>query len=160
MIESSWRTVDGWNAICIFNLSTLELDNSLQRLSFAGLVATYSARVSCGVATTFWNWLQFGYKFEMWEKEKSRKSLIYRTLSWALQDGLEPTTPWLTATNNWLLRLIVTKREMQWKRNLVVFQYLTKSHTNSDKIWKLVKSNKYEICCLKLATDFATEMLV
>ena len=26
-------------------------------------------------------------------KKKSRKSLIYRTLSKALQDGLEPTTP-------------------------------------------------------------------
>ena len=36
---------------------------------------------------------QFGCKFEMREKEKSRKSLTYRTLSLALQDGLEPTTP-------------------------------------------------------------------
>ena len=77
----------------IFNLSTLELDNALQRLSFAGLVATDSARVSCGVATNIRNWLQFGYKYEMPEKEKSRKSLTYRTLSLALQDGLEPTTP-------------------------------------------------------------------
>ena len=42
------------------------------------------------------NWVQIGCKFEMLEKEKSRKSLIYRTLSKALQDGLEPTTPWLT----------------------------------------------------------------
>jgi len=69
-------------------LSTLELDNTLQRLYFAGLVATNSARVSCGVATNIRNWLQFGYKFEIPEKEKSRKSLIYRTLSKALQDGL------------------------------------------------------------------------
>ena len=69
-------------------MSTLELDNTLQRLYFAGLVATNSARVSCGVATNIRNWLQFGYKFEMPEKEESRKSLIYRTLSWALQDGL------------------------------------------------------------------------
>ena len=69
-------------------MSTLELDNTLQILSFAGLVATDSAKVSYGVATNIQNWLQFGYKFEMPEKEKSRKSLIYRTLSWALQDGL------------------------------------------------------------------------
>ena len=36
---------------------------------------------------------KIGYNFEMREKEKSRKSLIYGTLSKALQDGLEPTTP-------------------------------------------------------------------
>jgi len=42
------------------------------------------------VATNIQNWLQFGYKFEICEKEKSRKSLTYRTLSKALQDGLEP----------------------------------------------------------------------
>ena len=36
------------------------------------------------------NWLQIGYNFEMYKKEKSRKSLTYRTLSKALQDGLEP----------------------------------------------------------------------
>jgi hypothetical protein len=41
------------------------------------------------VATNIQNWLQFGYKYEMPEKEKSRKSLIYRTLSSALQDWLE-----------------------------------------------------------------------
>jgi len=40
------------------------------------------------VATNIQNWLQFGYKFEICEKEKSRKSLTYRTLSKALQDGL------------------------------------------------------------------------
>ena len=39
------------------------------------------------------NWVQNGYNFEMYKKEKSRKSLTYRTLSKALQDGLEPTTP-------------------------------------------------------------------
>ena len=77
----------------VFNLSTLELDNTLQILSFAGLVATDSAKVSYGVATNIRNWLQFGYKFEICEKEESRKSLTYRTLSLALQDGLEPTTP-------------------------------------------------------------------
>ena len=32
----------------------------------------------------------------MWKREKSCKSLTYRILSNALQDGLEPTTPWLT----------------------------------------------------------------
>ena len=69
-------------------MSTLELDNTLQILSFAGLVATDSAKVSYGVATNIRNWLQFGYKFEIYEKEKSRKSLTYRTLSKALQDGL------------------------------------------------------------------------
>jgi hypothetical protein len=42
------------------------------------------------VATNIQNWLQFGYKFEICEKEKSRKLLTYRTLSNALQDGLEP----------------------------------------------------------------------
>ena len=31
--------------------------------------------------------------FEMSEKEKPCKFLTYRTLSLALQDGLEPTTP-------------------------------------------------------------------
>ena len=40
------------------------------------------------MATNIQNWLQFGYKFEICEKEKSRKSLTYRTLSKALQDGL------------------------------------------------------------------------
>ena len=74
-------------------MSTLELDNSLQRFSFAELVAIDFAKVNCGVATTIRNWLQIGYKFEMLEKEESRKSLMYRTLSKALQDGLEPTTP-------------------------------------------------------------------
>ena len=34
------------------------------------------------------NWLQIGYNFEMYKKEKSCKSLTYRTLSNALQDGL------------------------------------------------------------------------
>ena len=42
------------------------------------------------MATNIQNWLQFGYKFEICEKEKSRKSLTYRTLFKALQDGLEP----------------------------------------------------------------------
>ena len=70
-------------------MSTLELDNTLQRLSFAGLVATDSAKVSYGVATNIRNRLQIGYKFEMYKKEKSRKSLTYRTLFMALQDGLE-----------------------------------------------------------------------
>ena len=74
-------------------MSTLELDNALQRLSFAGSVATDSAKVSYGMATNIRNWLQFGYKFEIPKNEKFRKSLIYKTLSKALQDGLEPTTP-------------------------------------------------------------------
>ena len=42
------------------------------------------------MATNIQNWLQIGYNFEMYKKEKSRKSLTYRTLSLALQDGLEP----------------------------------------------------------------------
>ena len=33
---------------------------------------------------------RIGYNFEMYKKEKSCKSLTYRTLSNALQDGLEP----------------------------------------------------------------------
>jgi len=74
-------------------LSTLELDITLQILSFAGLVATDSAKEKHRLATNIQNWLQFGYKFEICEKEKSRKSLTYRTLSKALQDGLEPTPP-------------------------------------------------------------------
>ena len=53
-------------------------------------MATDSAKVSYGVATNIRNWLQIGYNFEMYKKEKSRKSLTYRTLSLALQDGLEP----------------------------------------------------------------------
>ena len=36
------------------------------------------------------NWLQIGYNFEMYKKEKSCKSLTYRILFKALQDGLEP----------------------------------------------------------------------
>ena len=40
------------------------------------------------MATTKQNWLQIGYNFEMYKKEKSCKSLTYRTLSKALQDGL------------------------------------------------------------------------
>ena len=51
-------------------------------------MATDSAKVSYGVATNIRNWLQIGYNFEMYKKEKSRKSLTYRTLSKALQDGL------------------------------------------------------------------------
>jgi hypothetical protein len=34
------------------------------------------------------NWVQNGCNFEMYKKEKSCKSLTYRTLSNALQDGL------------------------------------------------------------------------
>ena len=91
-----YSAVDSWNPVSIFNLSTLELDNALQRLSFAGLWIVNSAKEWVQALYGTWNWVQNGCKFEMREKEKSRKSLIYRTLSWALQDGLEPTTPWLT----------------------------------------------------------------
>ena len=105
--------VDSWNPISVFNLSTLELDNTLQRLSFAGLVATDSARWNAEWLQIIWYWLQIGYKFEMWEKEKSRKSLIYRTLSWALQDGLEPTTPWLTVR--------CSNQLSYWSRNAVSY---------------------------------------
>ena len=74
----------------IFNLSTLELDNGSQLLFFAGSWIVNSAKEKHELATTKQNWLQFGYKFEICEKEKSRKSLTYRTLSNALQDELEP----------------------------------------------------------------------
>jgi len=74
-------------------LSTLELDNALHILSFAGLWIVNSAKEWVQALYGAWNWVQNGCNFEMREKEKSRKSLIYRTLSWALQDGLEPTTP-------------------------------------------------------------------
>ena len=77
----------------IFNLSTLELDNGSQLLFFAGSWIVNSAKEKHELATTKQNWLQIGYNFEMYKKEKSRKSLTYRTLSRALQDGLEPTTP-------------------------------------------------------------------
>ena len=77
----------------IFNLSTLELDNGSQLLFFAGSWIVNSAKEKHELATTKQNWLQIGYNFEMYKKEKSRKSLIYRALSFALQDGLEPTTP-------------------------------------------------------------------
>ena len=69
----------------IFNLSTLELDNGSQLLFFAGSWIVNSAKEKHELAT--------GYNFEMYKKEKSCKSLTYRTLSDALQDGLEPTTP-------------------------------------------------------------------
>ena len=88
--------VDSWNHISIFNLSTLELDNALQRLSFAGLWIVNSAKEWVQALYKVWNWVQNGCNFEMREKEKSRKSMIYRTFFKALQDGLEPTTPWLT----------------------------------------------------------------
>ena len=91
----NWE-VDSWNHICIFNLSTLELDNTLQILSFAGFLIVNSAKEWVQALYKVWNWVQNGCNFEILEKEESRKSLIYRTLSWALQDGLEPTTPWLT----------------------------------------------------------------
>ena len=80
----------------IFNLSTLELDNGSQLLFFAGSWIVNSAKEKHELATTKQNWLQqnrIGYNFEMYKKEKTRKSLTYRTLSLALQDGLEPTTP-------------------------------------------------------------------
>ena len=77
----------------IFNLSTLELDNILQRLSFAGLWSVNSAKEWVQALYGASNWVQIGCSIEMLAKEKSRKSLIYRTLSKALQDGLEPTTP-------------------------------------------------------------------
>ena len=72
----------------IFNLSTLELDNGSQLLFFAGSWIVNSAKEKHELATTKQNWLQIGYNFEMYKKEKSRKSLTYRTLSKALQDGL------------------------------------------------------------------------
>ena len=72
----------------IFNLSTLELDNGSQLLFFAGSWIVNSAKEKHELATTKQNWLQIGYNFEMYKKEKSRKSLTYRTLSYALQDGL------------------------------------------------------------------------
>ena len=39
--------VDSWNHISIFNLSTLELDNALQRLSFAGFTVLILQRSGC-----------------------------------------------------------------------------------------------------------------
>ena len=74
----------------IFNLSTLELDNGSQLLFFAGSWIVNSAKEKHELATTKQNWLQIGYNFEMYKKEKSCKSWTYRTLSNALQDGLEP----------------------------------------------------------------------
>ena len=61
--------VDSWNHISIFSLSTLELDNALHILSFAGLWIVNSAKVSYGVATNIRNWLQIGYNFETYKKE-------------------------------------------------------------------------------------------
>jgi len=74
-------------------LSTLELDNTLQILSFAGFLIVNSAKEWVQALYGATNWVQNGCNFEMSEKEKSRKFLTYRTLSKALQDGLEPTTP-------------------------------------------------------------------
>ena len=68
----------------IFNLSTLELDNGRNNYSLQDLGLLILQRRNT-------NWLQqnrIGYNFEMYKKEKSRKSLTYRTLSLALQDGL------------------------------------------------------------------------
>ena len=70
----------------IFNLSTLELDNGRNNYSLQDLGLLILQRRNT-------DWLQIGYNFEMYKKEKSRKSLTYRTLPKALQDGLEPTTP-------------------------------------------------------------------
>ena len=88
--------VDSWIPIDVFNLSTSELDNCKTDNLLQNLLDEILQRCGCKRNSVFEKWVQFGCNFEMWEKEKSRKSLIYRTLSWALQDGLEPTTPWLT----------------------------------------------------------------
>ena len=88
--------VERWDHISVFNLSTLEFDNALHRLSFCRIFWGNSAKLWVQAGCIVQNWVQIGCNFEIWEKEKSRKSLTYRTLSLALQDGLEPTTPWLT----------------------------------------------------------------
>ena len=88
--------VERWDHISVFYLSTLEFDNALHRLSFCRIFWGNSAKLWVQAGCTVQNWVQIGCNFEMWGKEKSCKSLTYRTLSLALQDGLEPTTPWLT----------------------------------------------------------------
>jgi len=62
-----------------------------QRFAIIILCRTWivnSAKEKHELATTKQNWLQIGYNFEMYKKEKSRKSLTYRILSKALQDGI------------------------------------------------------------------------
>jgi len=72
---------------------TLELDNGSQILFFAESFEGNSAKEWVQVGRIVQKWVQNGYNFEMYKKEKSCKSLTYRTLFKALQDGLEPTTP-------------------------------------------------------------------
>ena len=74
----------------IFQLSTLQFDNTLQLLSFAETFGVNSAKLWVQAGGIVQNWVQIGCNFEMCEKEKSRKSLTYKTLSLALQDGLAP----------------------------------------------------------------------
>ena len=57
------------------------------------MMCVNSAKLWVQVGGIFQNWVQNGCNFEIREKEKPRKFLTYRTLSKALQDGLEPTTP-------------------------------------------------------------------
>ena len=54
-----------WIAISIFNLSTLVLDNTLQRLYFAGLWIVNSAKEWVQALYKVRNWVQNGCNFEM-----------------------------------------------------------------------------------------------
>ena len=58
------------------------LDQWVQRIKQFLVIYDAPEEVRCKLATK-----------GMYVKEKSRKSLTYRILSYALQDGLEPTTP-------------------------------------------------------------------
>ena len=77
----------------IFNLSTLELDNGSQLLFFAGSWIVNAAKEKHELATTKQNWLQIGYNFEMYKKEKSRKPLTYRILFKRFRMGLNQRPP-------------------------------------------------------------------
>jgi hypothetical protein len=74
-------------------LSTLELDNGSQLLFFAGSWIVNSAKEKHELATTKQNWLQIGYNFEMYKKEKSCKPLTYRILFKRFRMGLNQRPP-------------------------------------------------------------------
>ena len=85
--------VDSWNPISIFNLSTLVLDNTLQRLSFAGFLIVNSAKEWVQALYGASNWVQIGWIFKC-EKKKSPVShwltgLFLCASGWACTVGVE-----------------------------------------------------------------------
>ncbi len=69
LFKAHWY-VDSLNPICIFNLSTLELDNALHRLSFAESFEGILQNCGCRRGATFKNGCKLGATLKC-EKKKS-----------------------------------------------------------------------------------------